>query len=62
MDLMISHSYKLTSESDLKQSLTQYDEEFISAYEVGHIVGTQFHPELSQTNGLKLLKNFIEKF
>ncbi len=62
VDFYFTHSYKLTSESNLKQSLTEYGEEFISAYEVGHIVGTQFHPELSQTNGLKLLKNFIEKF
>jgi glutamine amidotransferase len=62
VDFYFTHSYRLTSEANLKQSLTQYDEEFISAYEVGHILGTQFHPELSQTNGLKLLKNFIEKF
>lgn len=62
IDFYFTHSYRLTSESTLKQSLTEYGEEFISAYEVGHIVGTQFHPELSQTNGLKLLKNFIEKF
>lgn len=62
MDFYFTHSYRLTSQTDLKQSLTLYDEEFISAYEIGHIAGTQFHPELSQTNGLKLLKNFIEKF
>ena len=62
IDFYFTHSYRLTSEKELNQSLTIYGEEFISAYEIDHIAGTQFHPELSQTNGLKLLKNFIEKF
>ena len=33
---------------------------FCSAIEKNNILGTQFHPELSGYNGLKILKNFIE--
>ena len=62
MDFYFTHSYRLQSNININQSFTNYGEEFISAYEVDNIAGTQFHPELSQTNGLKLLKNFIEKF
>lgn len=61
-DFYFTHSYRLQSDSDINQSICNYGEEFIAAYEKENIVGTQFHPELSQRNGLKLLKNFIEKF
>jgi glutamine amidotransferase len=61
-DFYFTHSYRLQSEYNIKQSMCNYGESFIASYEKDNIVGTQFHPELSQTNGLKLLKNFIEKF
>ncbi|MDX4039814.1 imidazole glycerol phosphate synthase subunit HisH [Aliarcobacter skirrowii] len=61
-DFYFTHSFRLQSLSDLNQSMCTYGEEFIASYERYNIVGTQFHPELSQGNGLKLLKNFIEKF
>lgn len=61
-DFYFTHSYRLESSNDITQSMCNYGENFIASYEHGNIVGTQFHPELSQTNGLKLLKNFIEKF
>jgi glutamine amidotransferase len=61
-DFYFTHSYKVTSNSDITQSYCTYGEDFIAAYENNNILGTQFHPELSQTNGLTLLKNFIEKF
>ncbi|WP_419767367.1 imidazole glycerol phosphate synthase subunit HisH [Arcobacter sp.] len=61
-DFYFTHSYKLQSNNDINQSICHYGEEFIASYEKDNIVGTQFHPELSQNNGLKLLKNFIEKF
>lgn len=61
-DFYFTHSYRLQSLNNINQSMCNYGEDFIASYEQDNIVGTQFHPELSQTNGLKLLKNFIEKF
>lgn len=61
-DFYFTHSYKMKSTNNINQSECEYGEKFIASFEVDNIVGTQFHPELSQTNGLKLLRNFIEKF
>ncbi len=61
-DYYFTHSYKMTTEADIGQSLCHYSESFVASFEVDNIAGTQFHPELSQHNGLNLLKNFIENF
>jgi imidazole glycerol-phosphate synthase subunit HisH len=61
-DFYFTHSYRLQSNENLNQSICNYGEDFIASYEKGNIAGVQFHPELSQTNGLKLIKNFIENF
>ena len=61
-DFYFTHSYRLQSNSDINQSICHYGEDFIASYEKGNVAGTQFHPELSQVNGLKLLGNFIENF
>jgi glutamine amidotransferase len=61
-DFYFTHSYRMTSLKDIGQSMCVYEEPFVASVEQGAIAGTQFHPELSQTNGLKLLKNFLEKF
>uniref|UniRef100_UPI00404763C2 imidazole glycerol phosphate synthase subunit HisH n=1 Tax=Algoriphagus sp. TaxID=1872435 RepID=UPI00404763C2 len=58
-DFYFTHSYKVTSNEHLNQSICHYGQNFISSFEFENIFGTQFHPELSQNNGLKLLKNFI---
>jgi imidazole glycerol-phosphate synthase subunit HisH len=60
-DFYFTHSFRLQSDMELNQSICNYGENFIASYEKNNIYGTQFHPELSQTNGLTLLKNFIEK-
>ena len=41
-------------------SSTTYGERFASAIWKGNLFATQFHPEKSQANGLKLLKNFVD--
>jgi len=61
-DFYFVHSYQMTSKTNIRQSLCEYGSKFIASYEVDNIAGVQFHPELSQTNGLKLIKNFLEKF
>ncbi len=61
-DFYFTHSYKAEANIDICQSTCVYGDEFIVSYEKDNIIGVQFHPELSQNNGLKLLKNFIKKF
>ena len=39
---------------------TRYGDEFISAVHKGNIFGVQFHPEKSQSSGLKLISRFIK--
>lgn len=62
LDFYFTHSYKMNSQKFINQCFCEYGENFIASYEVGNIAGVQFHPELSQHNGLRLLKNFIELF
>lgn len=61
-DFYFTHSYKMLSEHQINQNYCNYDLDFIASFEYKNIAGVQFHPELSQKNGLKLLKNFIHKF
>ena len=60
-DFYFTHSYRMLVE-DLHgvYATCKYGVEFLAAYQVNNICGTQFHPEKSQTNGLILLKNFIQ--
>jgi glutamine amidotransferase len=62
-DFYFTHSYRMAfSEQSYAVGLCSHGERFIAAFEKEHICGTQFHPEKSQTNGLFLLKNFVENF
>jgi glutamine amidotransferase len=61
-DFYFTHSYQMQSDIDINQSTCEYGNKFIVSYEVENIAGVQFHPELSQTNGLTLLENFIKRF
>ena len=60
-DFYFVHSYRMLIE-DLqgRYATCKYGVEFLAAYEIGNICGTQFHPEKSQTNGLIMLKNFLQ--
>ncbi len=62
-DFYFTHSYFL-KEFDSNNNIAQteyYNNNFISAVSSKNIYGVQFHPEKSQMNGLKLLKNFYER-
>jgi len=61
-DFYFTHSYRMTCTKEIGQSLCSYGSDFVASFEHGHISGVQFHPELSQKNGLRLLKNFIDLF
>ncbi len=60
-DFYFTHSY-FASKIDKKFviSRTFYDFNFVSAVQKKNLYGVQFHPEKSQSAGLKLLKNFVD--
>jgi glutamine amidotransferase len=61
-DFYFTHSYRMHSEENINQSYCNYQNNFIAGFEVDNVCGVQFHPELSQYNGLRLLKNFLNYF
>jgi len=53
-------SYKFeVSDENYVLGVCEYGENIVSILRNKHIFGTQFHPEKSQRNGLKVLRNFI---
>ena len=62
IDFYFTHSFKMSSDEPINPCYCDYGGAFIASYEMENIAGVQFHPELSQSNGLQLLKNFIEYF
>ena len=60
-DFYFVHSYRMLPEK-LKKNITKtdYGIEFLSSFNLENIYATQFHPEKSQSNGLKLLENFLK--
>lgn len=60
-DFYFVHSYRMLSSGDsILVSKCRHGVDFVAAIEAGNIFGVQFHPEKSQTNGLHLLRNFLE--
>ena len=60
-DFYFVHSYRMINNGeDVRHSYCDYGEKFLSSFEFENIFGTQFHPEKSQTNGIKLLQNFLK--
>ena len=55
------HSYELiTKQRDCIIATANYGNSIIAAVAKDNIFGTQFHPEKSQKNGLKILENFLK--
>ncbi len=59
-DFYFVHNYRVTSNEDIGQSICNYGENFIASFALNNIFASQFHPELSQINGLQYLKNFLK--
>jgi len=53
------HSFHLQCPRDLVVATCEYGGDLVAALQMDHIFATQFHPEKSQRNGLKLLRNFL---
>ena len=61
-DYYFTHSYFLNNcNENYIISKTKYHLDFVSAINYENIYGVQFHPEKSQLNGLKIIKNFCER-
>ena len=55
------HSYEfMTKEKDCVIATANYGNSIIASIEKENIIGTQFHPEKSQKNGLIILENFLK--
>ncbi len=53
------HSFYVQPENEgLISTITNYGEDFVSSISNENIYGVQFHPEKSQEEGLKIIKNF----
>ena len=52
--------YPEPTDQSIVATRTQYGQNFASSASRGNVFATQFHPEKSQENGLKLLRNFVE--
>ena len=61
-DYYFTHSYKMQGEDAIEVATCNYGVSFIASFEKENIAGVQFHPELSQNNGLKLIHNFLNEF
>ena len=55
------HSYMFKpNDKKFISSKTNYSEEIVASVEKDNLFGTQFHPEKSDTVGLKIIENFIK--
>ncbi|MGB1361348.1 MAG: imidazole glycerol phosphate synthase subunit HisH [Alphaproteobacteria bacterium] len=60
-DMYFVHSYVFDCDNkDNVLATCEYGEEFNAVVGSGNVIATQFHPEKSQTAGLKLIDNFVK--
>ena len=62
-DFYFVHSYAgrpAAVDADAVLAWTEHGESFVSAVARGPVLGVQFHPERSGTDGLRLLANFVD--
>ena len=60
-DFYFIHSYGYSDpEKNFVTGVTDYGGLQVAVIEQNNLFGAQFHPEKSQSNGMKLLKNFIK--
>lgn len=57
-DFYFVHSYRMITEETHGIAYCNYGGNFVASFEKDNVMGTQFHPEKSQRNGLTLLQNF----
>jgi len=56
-----NHAYYCQARSEHVLAVTDYGQDFASVVAQGNVYGIQFHPEKSQTVGLHILRNFVER-
>jgi len=62
-DFYFLHSFRFVARDATSViGTSDYGGEFVCAIRHRNVVGVQFHPEKSQSNGLKLLRNFLDRF
>ena len=54
------HSYRLECDSSNVIATCQYGGTIVAAIQRENMFATQFHPEKSQVEGLRLLRNFLD--
>jgi len=60
-DFYFVHSFRMEPKNLNKDFATcNYGFDFLAAFKKKNIFGTQFHPEKSQINGMKIIRNFLE--
>lgn len=60
VDFYFVHSYRMSYLNNGSHTAwCEYGDQFIAAIECDNVFGTQFHPELSQGNGVRLIHNFL---
>jgi glutamine amidotransferase len=57
--LFFDHSFYFQCSDNIVSASCEYGTEFVASIHQDNIFATQFHPEKSQRNGLKILRNFM---